>query len=463
MARLEKGTKIIVTLGPAASMTSVIEMASLGSDAFRINFSHGSREEWARYVSWVSEAEKVLGKSIGIIGDLEGPRVRVRLNRPIQLAKGEKVRITQRPAGGIGVSHREFFSVLEPDDIVLIDDGKIVLRVERASDIEAEAEVVEGGILEANKGMVIRGKDVQLGYVSDKDRDDIAFASTTGFSHLMVSFSRNAEHIGYIKSILKDIGAENIAVLAKIETPEGVRNIEEIAESSDGIVIARGDLGMHFPLEEIPVIQDEIIRVAMKKRKPVILATELLTSMVDRVIPTRSEIVALYSAVKQGIDALLLTGETAVGKYPVRVVSWANRIVKKAMESIESPIHEHVEHREDPLHRIAYGIIELSEALEAPIVGYSFGGRLAYRLSSYRPIRPLHIGVPSTALARKLSILWGVNCFVVKASDYMEGLDRLNRLLEEEGVILERDYVVEAAWSRERGVYIIRIRHVGLG
>lgn len=462
MARLEKGTKIIATLGPSAkNAKDVQEMSSMGADAFRINFSHGTPEEWSRYAEWVRLAEESEGRYIGLIGDLEGPRIRVRVRKPIYLTPGSRVHLTLKPAEeSLAVTHKEFFTILDPEDHVLIDDGKIVLRIARVAGLDAEAEVVQGGILEDNKGVAVKGKDVPLGYLSDKDRRDLSFLARHGFSHVMVSFARNAEHIETVRRILKELGADHVAVLAKIETPDGVRNISEIAEVSDGIVIARGDLGMHFPLEEIPVIQDNIINQARKQRKPVILATELLTSMIERPIPTRSEIVALYNAVKQGIDAILLTGETAIGRYPARVVSWAHRVVLRAMETLKTPIYEHFEYPENPLHRIAYGIVELSEALEAPIIGYSFGGRLAYRLSSYKPIRPLYIGVPTPLLARKLSVLWGVKCHVLQASDYMDGLEKLYKKLREEGVVNERDVVVEAAWSREKGVYIIRLKHV---
>lgn len=451
--------KVIATLGPSSGKPDVVvDMAAAGADAFRINFSHGGPDQWREYVGMILEAEARHGRPLGIIGDLEGPRVRVALSKPVLVKPGEK--LVFGPPGGdekiIPVDSKAFFAILDPGDLVFIDDGRVILQVESVRGTTAVLRVVEGDMIAPRKGVVVSGKEYPLPHITEKDKRDLAFAASSRFSHVMVSFARDAQHVAAVRAFLERLGGRSVRILAKIETPSGLRRLDEILDEADGVVVARGDLGMHFPLEEIPRIQEEIVMAARRKYKPVIVATQLLSSMIESPSPTRGEVMDVYNAVKMGVDSLMLTSETAIGKYPVNAVAWLVRIAAKAIGEARPDIPQ----ARGVLYRLARGVVELAESLGAMVLAYSMSGGIAWRLAAFRPTKPVHVGVPSIDIARTLTILWGVKPHVVDSKTREEGLNMLYEKLSEEEVIGVGDVIVETTWSIQEGVHTIRVRNI---
>ncbi|MCE4602424.1 MAG: pyruvate kinase [Desulfurococcales archaeon] len=438
--------KVLATLGPS-SIDLVEDLARAGVDGFRINMSHGSRGLWDRMVNLIRDAEERVGRPLAIVADLEGPRVRLGSFTPIQVKPGDVVALGSE---GIPVDRDELFKALEPGDNVLVADGKVVLRVLEVWSGGARARVESGRVLEPRKGVAVAGKDLPLPPLTSKDLEDLEFAASRPFSHVMVSYVRDPGHVEKVRDRLRSLGAGHIRVIAKIETPSAVKRVREIARASDGVVVARGDLGMHYLLEELPRVQARIIEGTRAEFRPVILATELLPSMITSPTPARSDVVDVYTGARSGVDAMMLTGETAVGEYPVEAVRWLRRIVGAALQGYRPsrPEARGVEYR------LARGIVELVESLEATLVVYSRTGTFPGRISSFRPTRPYKVGVPTRTVARAVSILWGAEPLIVPARDYQDGLDATVRMLEPE---LEGS-VVMAAWSREQDHYHVKIR-----
>jgi pyruvate kinase len=448
--------KIIATLGPSSSSGSVIaQMARVGADIFRINMSHGDQRSWESMVSAVVEAESMVERDLGLVADLEGPRLRIGDIEPVRVQPGSTI-VFSYSGGDVTIPHREFFEVLGEGDIVLIGDGKVSLIVESVEGLTAKLKVLQGDLIESRKGVVVSGKEPELPTLTAKDKMCLEYVARRPFSHVMVSYARSSEQIELVRSILRDYGRQDVKVLAKIETPSGVRRVKEIAQVADGIVVARGDLGMHYSLEDIPVIQRDIVQVARTQYKPVILATEFLSSMIEKPAPSRSEVVDIYEAVRLSVDALLLTGETAIGRYPVKTVQWMSRVIVKAQQGLNVDRPPAVAQ----IYRLARGLVELAENLNAILVIYSKTGRFAERIASFRPTKPYYVGVPNEKVARAVRILWASEPVVVGDTSYEEGLVRTSRLLEEKGVLGPGDTVVEAAWSSEKGVYLVRVRNM---
>ncbi len=451
--------KIIATLGPtSSSQETVRRMIELGVDVFRINASHGSPESWDEMLKSIVSAEEAVGVRTGLAIDLEGPRVRTANREPVKVSKGQLVTVGYRE-GDIPIDSKEFFEVVEEADLILIDDGKIVLQVESVEGLSVKARVVEGGIVGLRKGVAIKRKELPGPRVTVKDRQVLTFASQRPFSYVYASYVSDAEHVETVKAIMKRLGRGDIRVYAKIETPQGVTRIRDILEVSDGVIVARGDLGMHFNLEEIPIIQARIAEEARKKFKPLILATEFLSSLVEKPQPTRSEITDIYQAVTMEADALMLTSETAIGRYPLKSIMWMSKTVNKALEVLKAKGVTRARPATS-LYKLALGLVELAESLDATLVVYSMTGRLAERIAAFRPLKPFYVGVPSETVERVVKGLWGAEPVRVSAQNYEEGLSKTVEKLEREGIIGSGDTIVEAAWSRDRGVYLARVRIV---
>ncbi len=449
--------KTIATLGPmSSSLETVKRMLEMGVDVFRINASHGSPSSWDEMLRTVASAEETLGIRVGLAIDLEGPRVRTANKEPVKLEKGQLVTVGFKE-GEIPIEVKEFFEVIEEADLILIDDGNIVLQVESVEGLSVKARVVEGGVVGIRKGVAIKRKEIPGPRITAKDKNTLAYAANRPFSHVYVSYASSYEHVETVKTIMRRLGRPEVRVYAKIESPQGVNNVKEIVEASDGVIVARGDLGMHFNLEELPIIQERIVEEARRKAKPVVLATEFLSSMVEKPHPTRSEITDIYQAVGLQVDALMLTSETAIGKYPLKTVLWLSKTVNRAVEVLRSRGVKRYP-PQTGLYKLALGLVELAESLGATLVVYSMTGRLAERISSFRPLRTFYVGVPKESVERVVRSLWGAEPILVAANDYEEGLKRTVERLEREGIIGSGDTIVEAAWSSERGVYTIRVK-----
>jgi pyruvate kinase len=456
-------TKIIATIGPSiASEDMILRMAKAGVDGFRINYSHGTRDEWKKYIESIRRAEKETGKPIAILGDLQGPNPRIGfLEKPLYIKAGDQVVLEygERFSGElkkIPVPHKEVFQAVDEGDILLLDDGRLQLKVIEKGENRLVAKALSDGKLVSRKSVSAEGKEIPLPLITEKDENDILFSIENDVDYILASFVESAEHLRRIKQKLAQYGGEQIPVYAKIETRDGVLKSGEIVREADGIVVARGDLGTHFPLEKIPLLQKQLVELAREKGKPVCVATQLLTSMVTQTIPTRSEVVDVYNAVVEDVDSLMLTNETAIGEHPLETIFWLDKIIRES-ESVkkESTVQPNIE---DFNHRLAEGVVSLANNLGAKIVVYTMSGRTAGRLSMYRPARGIYAGTPSIKAARKLSVLWGIAPIMCEAEKYMKGLDEAYKKLMEKQMIVENDILVETYKLKEEPRHYITLR-----
>ncbi|MEB3788028.1 MAG: pyruvate kinase [Desulfurococcales archaeon] len=436
--------KLLATLGPATSRDIVAAMAREGACGFRVNMSHGGPEDWARYARMHSHAEERAGRPLALIADLMGARARLGLFEAVMVKPGSMVRLGR---DGLPVEGEWVFEAAAPGDRILIADGEVVVRVVEAGDGFIEGEVEAGEVIEPRKGLAVKGKEPPH-VLTSKDKSDLRFAVEHGFSHVMLSYA-SRETLQEARKFLEEYDASHVRLLAKVETRQAVDSIGEIVDASDGIVVARGDLGMHYNLEEIPRVQALLVEEARRRYKPVILATELLSSMVNKPRPSRSDVVDVFNSVRLGVDGLLLTNETAVGRYPVEAVSWLRRIVEKALESYEPPKPE----PSGEEYRLARGLVELVENLEATLIAYSMTGVFPQRISAFRPRQGYLLGVASKEAARATCILWGANPLVVGSDSYEDGMWETWKRVKNS----IRPPVVLASWSRVIDHYRIHV------
>ncbi len=431
-------TKIIASIGPSSSSPEIIyTMAKEGVHGFRINFAHGDQSEWKKYVDAVRGSEIKLGKSIALIGDLEGPSLRLgKIPKPIILQKGGYVKIvhgaeiSDSNGNAVPMPIPKFFEYVDVGDILIMDDGRTRLRVVDKGTDSVEAVALTESVITSKKAISIQGKELDLPAISDRDINNIRFAIENDFDYIGLSYVRTSEDIDLLRDILKRAGREDIGIISKIETKSAIRNLNSIIEKSDIILVARGDLGMNFGLEEIHYHQRYIVEKALENRKPVIVATQLLESMTERPVPTRAEVVDVSVAVEMGVDALMLTGETAIGKFPVEAVAWLNKIVAfverhilpRIIDKISNKTREHL----DTIQlKFAKGVLELAEDLNAKLFVFSMYGNTAKRISTLKPKIPVYVASQNIKVLRKLAILWGLSPFHVNANNYEEGLQNM--------------------------------------
>lgn len=449
--------KVIATLGPSSQDPNTIaSMIREGAWGLRINMSHGDPEYWNMLVENVLEAENRVGFRTALIADLEGPRVRISPSiEPVKVKEGEKIKfcLDNESTGCLPVSDQAFFRALEEGDTIILGDGILWFTVTRTSGTVAEAISRAEGVVKPRMGVAVKGKDLPLPPITSRDEEAIRFIKNKPFSHIMVSYARSGETIDAVRGRLREEGLDHLGIIAKIESPGGVENAEAIAGKSDGIVIARGDLGMHYSLEDMPVVQAQLAWTGIAVKKMVIVATELLTSMITRITPTRSEITDIFQAVREGADALLLTSETAIGRHPVGAVTWARRAATKAFKTTQPARPA----SSDKPESLALGLVELAENIDSPLLVYSLRGRLPNRLAGFKPRIPIYVGVGSELLERKLRLRLGIAPLYLKADSYSEGMEKLYRELSRS---LGGKLTVLAAWSREEGVFEIKIRNL---
>ncbi len=449
--------KIIASLGPSSAEPATIEaLARAGASGFRINFSHGSKEFWDKLVEGVRAAEKAVGRPITLIGDLRGASVRIGdLDKEVIVRKGDAVKFSLRPEeGSIPLPVREVFENVEVGDLIVMDDGRSMLRVIDVGGDWFLAVAVTDAVIRSRKGLVVRGKDLGLPTLSDYDIECLRYACSKGFDYIGLSYVRRRDDVEVLKSVMKEIEC-SAGLIAKIETAQAVERIDEIVRAADAVLVARGDLGMNLGLERVPEAQTRIVEAALRAGTPVIVATQLLESMLSSPVPTRAEVVDVTVAVREGVDALMLTGETAIGKYPVEAVKWLARIAKAAERG---EIRRYREVR-DLRRRFAKGIVELAEDLGSKLLIYSFSGRLAVNASILRPRTPFYVAVGDWGLARRLAILWGIRPVVVEAGTYEEGLERAYETLLASDELRLGD-LVTMAYGISGDEQIIKLRRV---
>lgn len=415
-----KKTKIVCTMGPNTNDKEILRALMLnGMDVARFNFSHGSHEEQKQRMDMVKQLREEEHCNVAILLDTKGPEIRTGLlkdGKKVMLEAGNDIILTTEQVEGdaqkVSISYEGLVDDVEKDQVILIDDGLIELRVKGKSGNDILCTIVNGGELGERKGVNVPNVSVKLPAITEKDKEDIKFGVEQEIDFIAASFVRNAECILEIKAYLRMLGAPYIPVIAKIENAEGIRNIEEILRAADGIMVARGDLGVEIPAEELPYLQKKMIQQCNKHFKVVITATQMLDSMIRNPRPTRAEVTDVANAVYDGTDAVMLSGETAAGKYPVEALKMMVHIVENAEEHLNySTMAERVgDHLKSSVSSaIGYSSILAADNLDAKcIITPSVTGATARVVSNLRP-RQLIVGVtPNIRAYRRMAIYWGV-------------------------------------------------------
>ncbi|WP_182526391.1 pyruvate kinase [Nocardioides dongkuii] len=448
--------KIVCTLGPATSSPRRIrELVYAGMDVARLNMSHGSHEDHAEAYRLVREAADASGHGVGIFADLQGPKIRLETfaDGPVLLRRGQQWTITTRDVPGddkaCGTTYKGLPGDVHAGDPILIDDGKIRLRVTGVEDgTDVLTEVLVGGKVSNNKGINLPGVAVSVPALSEKDIDDLRFALRLTVDFVALSFVRDASDVDDVRKIMDEEGV-HLPVIAKIEKPQAIENLDEVIAAFDGFMVARGDLGVECPLEDVPFLQKRIIEKARLNAKPVIVATQMLESMVANPAPTRAEASDVANAVLDGADAVMLSGETSVGEYPVHTVETMGRIVAATEEhALSGDTVARLRHIEwDPHTRggvIAKAAAEVAERVEAKyVVAFTQSGDSARRMSRLRGPIPILAFTPEAAVRSQLSMSWGVETFKTQT---VEHTDEMVRQVDEQllriGRVQEGDLVV---------------------
>ncbi|MCD6096588.1 MAG: pyruvate kinase [Thermoprotei archaeon] len=465
-------TKILITVGPSSANFEVIKaFIREGVSGFRINFSHGNPNVWDNYVKLIREAEEECNVNIAIIGDLRGPQIRIGNLKPFNVTKGDKVKLIlgekTDEENVIPVNNRRVFEILDSGDLVLLDDGKLRFHVYDIGGDEAILLALNDGTISPRKTLIISGKDLDLPVLTQYDIECVEYAISRDFTYLALSYVRTPRDITTLRELLEKRKRTDIGIIAKIETRKALHNLSSILHEADACIVARGDLGMHYNLEDIPMLQERIVHEALKRGKPVIVATQLLESMVMNPQPTRSEVVDVMNAVKDYVDALLLTEETAMGKYPIEAVKWLKRIILKAEYWTERE-RKLISFRQDEAlsirDKFARGLVLMAESLNSKVIVYTKTGLMPSRLSRLRPKVTIIAGTNKPSLARKLAIYYGIETVVIGSPeqdyDYEQGLKLLYEKLVREGKLNYGDIVLQTYGRKEEVLYVVKIVYV---
>jgi pyruvate kinase len=422
----ERRIKIIATLGPASSTPEMCgKLFAAGVDVFRINMSHTQRETLPEKVAMLRALESQFRRPVGILADLQGPKLRVGAfggDGGVTLENGARFILDADPAPGtvkrVHLPHPEILTALEPGHTLILDDGKLRLVVEKASATQAVTRVVVGGRLSSRKGVSLPDTTIAVSAMTDKDRSDAEAAAEAGVDWIALSFVQRPEDMADLRKIVRG----RALALAKIEKPQALLRLEEIIEASDAIMVARGDLGVEMPLEKVPGTQKRITRTCRRMGKPVVVATQMLESMITSPVPTRAEVSDVATAVFEGADAVMLSAESAAGQFPIEAVTMMNRIAEEVEgESVYRSILEaqRAEPEATGADAIAKASHEIADTLNLKVIAaWTSSGSTAFRLARERPNSTVIALTPNRATARQLTLVWGVHSVVTKdASD----------------------------------------------
>lgn len=415
----ERNVKIVATLGPVSSTPDRIRaLAEAGADVFRLNFSHGSHDDHLARIHAVRALEQETGRPIGLLADLQGPKLRIGAFRDgaVDLLPGQNFRLdmegTPGDVTGVSLPHPEVLASLKPNTDLLLDDGKIRLRVKEVHSGWAMTEVMVGGRLSDRKGVNLPDTVVPLSALTPKDRADLAFALAHGVDWIALSFVQRPDDLREARGLIQG----RAALLAKIEKPSAIDTLDEIVQLSDALMVARGDLGVELPLQTVPGLQKRIVRAARRAGKPVVVATQMLESMIKAPVPTRAEVSDVATAVYDGADAIMLSAESASGDYPIESVRTMDQIARQVERD---PLYrgimdaEHNNPESTASDAITAAARQVAETINAAaIVTYTMSGSTALRAARERPRAPILCLTPLVETARRLTIAWGVNTVV---------------------------------------------------
>ncbi|RHP52948.1 pyruvate kinase [Clostridiaceae bacterium AF29-16BH] len=450
-------TKIVCTLGPSTDKEEVLRnLMKNGMNVARMNFSHGTHEEQKARLDMIKKLREELNLPVAALLDTKGPEIRIGdvEGGKLELKPGQEFTLTTEEMLGtekkVTITYKELYKDVEPGDSILIDDGLIGMEVVRIDESDIVCRVKNGGFISNHKGVNVPGVELNMPFVSPKDLADIVFAVEQDYDFIAASFTRTAEDIMEIRKILQEHGGEKIHIIAKLENKQGVKNCEDILRVADGIMIARGDMGVEIPLEEVPVIQKELIRKAMHMGKPVITATQMLDSMMKNPRPTRAETSDVANAIYQGTSAIMLSGETAAGAYPIEAVQTMAKIAERTEQDIDYSREfkpRKLAEAPDVTSAISHATCTTAADLKAAaIVAVSKSGRTVSRIAKYLPVCPIIGCTTDERVYRQLNLLWGVTPVVMKEANTADELfDHAVELAEQKGLIARGELVVIAA------------------
>ena len=459
-----KKAKIVATLGPS-SADKIEDMIKAGVDVFRLNFSHADHKTHKNSIKKIREIAKKLDSKTAILQDISGPKIRIgEINGILELKRGDKIRLVKKNpknAYDLTISYPEIIDQVKVGEYVFFADGSIRTKVIEKTPDYLVLEVKNDGVLSSRKGVNFPHSNLKISAITPKDEKDLIFGAKNGVDIVAISFVNSKDDILKAKEILKKAGA-NPWVIAKIETKKAVENLDEILEVSDGVMVARGDLGIEVGIEKVPVIQKKIIRRANKMKKPVITATQMLLSMVNSPFPTRAEVSDVANAVMDGTDAVMLSDETTVGKYPIKAVETLTKIIKE----IQSIYPYHKKYETDDDDAIALSVSDLAKAIEPKaIVSFTSSGTTVKSIAKYRPKAPIIAVTHSRDTSRKLKAVWGVEEIfeMPKIKDpeklihkFIDVAKKLNILKEKDKIIITMGSIV----GKEGTTNMIRVYEI---
>ncbi len=458
---LQRRAKIVATLGPASNTESAFRnLIRAGVDVVRLNFSHGTHEEKLALIQMIRKVSREEHKPLCILGDLQGPKIRtskLKDRQPVLLKAGQRLTITPREVPGtaslVGTTFKTLAENVEQGSRILLSDGLIELRVHEVDGADVVCEIINGGMLGENKGINLPGIPVRVPSLTEKDAEDLEFAIKNGVDAIAVSFVRTAEDVRLVRNRVAAYGGETW-IIAKLEKPQAIQHLDDILLAADGIMVARGDLGVEVPPEKVPAIQKHIIRRASEYRKPVITATQMLESMIENPRPTRAEVSDVANAVYDGTDAVMLSGESAVGKYPVEAVAMMARIVSEAerhMKDTGVVARTHTSHL-SIAETICEATAHAADDLDLRgIALFTETGTTARQISKYHPSAPIFALSPIEVTINRLNLLWGttpIRCPKVTSTEAM--VEVAESLLEQYGYVRNREVIAIVAGTRTK-------------
>ncbi|MBN1117303.1 MAG: pyruvate kinase [Bacteroidales bacterium] len=429
-------TKIIATIGPASESKNILQkMFEAGIDVCRLNFSHGTHEKHRQIIQNIRDVNKELGTNVAILADLQGPKIRIGeiKNDSVFLEDGSTVQLVTKPCIGdknkIYLSYHTFAGDARPGETILVDDGKIKLEVVQSNQQDTvEVRVVHGGMLSSRKGVNLPNTKISLPSLTEKDLEDARFIINQDVDWIALSFVRSAEDIRKLRELIHKAG-KDIGIVAKIEKPEALENIDAIIGQSDALMIARGDLGVEVSYDQVPYHQKIIVKKCIQQSKPVIIATQMLESMITNFRPTRAEASDVANAVFDGADCLMLSGETSVGKYPVETIQAMQRIIDFAERTEYEKKQYHMPEKDSSMYiadMVCYNASVMADVTDArAIITFTAKGNTAIKISSQRPATKIYAFTSNPDTIRKLSLVWGVETY------YQKPYNRVNEAIQD--------------------------------
>ena len=448
-------TKIVATIGPASNSRAMLKKLMVaGVDVFRVNFSHASYKEIKACVDHVRSLSESLNIHASILGDLQGPKIRLGLvKNGCVVKKGDLIKIstdekTEGNEGCVSINYSRFPLDVNPDEKILVNDGKLIFQVIKSNKIDlVEAKVLQGGALESKKGVNLPNTSISMPALTKKDRQDLLFAIKNGFDWIALSFVRSKKDILLLKKLIEKESDSKIPIIAKIEKPEAIHNIDEILKKADGIMVARGDLGLEIPSHEVPLNQKLLVIKAKKARKPVIIATQMMESMIDSLTPSRAEVNDVANSVMDGADAMMLSAETSVGQFSVEVVKTMEKIINRVESSplIKTP-HDlpKITSKRLLTKTVCFHACNIANEINASaICTLTNSGYTAWQISSCRPNAMILVFTSNKRILAQLNLLWGVKCmFYDNFVSTDDTIEEVNKIAKENGFIKKNDFVI---------------------